>query len=266
MGNATMNRHLTALVGFLLAQFVPVVATAAEGSWGGLTAEFQLKGTPPKAATIDPGTDQVCCKANPQDESVVVGKAGELANVVIYLHVGRGEKLKVHPDLEQPTEAVELDNSGCSFKPHVVFVHAGQTLKLKNADATNHNVKAKLGSEAFNFMVPAEGEQTVKLEKEQRLPCAINCSIHPFMQGWVLVRDNPYMAASDKEGKLAIDKLPAGTHEFQFWHERVGYLKEITVGEAKTDRRGRVKLTIPTDGKLELGKIDIDAELMKEKS
>lgn len=252
--------------GLVLIWMVPTMAMAAEGTWGNLTAEFRLKGTPPKLAAIDPGTDQVCCQANPQDESLVVGKEGELANVVIYLQVARGDDLRVHPDLVEPvSDFVELDNSGCAFTPHVVLVRGGQTLKLKNTDATNHNVKAKLGSEAFNFMVPAKGEQTVVLDKSQRVPCAIGCSIHPFMQGWILVRDNPYMAVSGKDGKLAIKNLPAGTYEFQFWHERTGYLKEIEVGQAKTDRRGRVKLTIPAGGELDLGKIAIDAELMKEK-
>src|SRR5690606_27308099 len=113
MGKTKMKSLSTGLVAIFLAQIVPAVAVAAEGSWGGLAAQFQLKGTPPKAVAIDPGTDQECCKANPEDESVVVGNKGELANVVVYLHLGRGEKLEVHPDVAKPAESVELDNSGC---------------------------------------------------------------------------------------------------------------------------------------------------------
>lgn len=260
-----IKKFLFAIVVTLV--WAPATTWAEQGEWGGLTGTFRLKGEPPKKAKIDPGNDQACCQANPQDESVVVGEKGELANVVVYLQVKRGDKPKVHPDLAEPAkDEVELDNAGCAFKPHVVLVRAGQTLRLKNTDATNHNVKAKLGADTFNFMVPAKGEQTVELDTPQRVPCEIACSIHPFMQGWILVRDNPYMAASDKKGKFALEKLPAGTHEFQFWHERAGYLKNVAIGKGKTDRRGRLELTVPPSGKLDLGEIEIDASLLKEKS
>ena len=44
------------------------------------------------------------------------------------------------------------------------------------------------------------------------------------MRGYVLCRDNPYMAVTKPDGSFEIKLIPAGEHEFQFLHEEVGYL------------------------------------------
>ena len=57
--------------------------------------------------------------------------------------------------------------------------------------------------------------------------------------------DHPYMAASGDDGTFEIKNMPAGKHEFQFWHETAGYLKNVKLKGGATDARGRAKLTIP---------------------
>lgn len=64
------------------------------------------------------------------------------------------------------------------------------------------------------------------------------------MRGYVLLRSNPYMAKSDNDGRLEIKNLPTGQHKFQLWHERTGYLKNIRVGTATADSKGRVTIAI----------------------
>ena len=64
------------------------------------------------------------------------------------------------------------------------------------------------------------------------------------MKGYVLLRDSPYMAKSDPNGRFSIKHLPAGEHTFQLWHERVGYLRKVKVGSYMTDSRGRLPLTV----------------------
>jgi len=54
-----------------------------------------------------------------------------------------------------------------------------------------------------------------------------------------------FSAASDKDGKFGIDKLPAGNYEFVAWHERKGYL---SVGAP----RG-FKVTVKSDGSTDIG-------------
>ena len=89
-------------------------------------------------------------------------------------------------------------------------------------------------------------------------PVPFACNVHPWMNAHVLVRDNPYMAFTGEDGSFEIKNIPAGEHEFIFWHESVGNLKNVSLGSGgKTNRKGRAKLKIPAGGTLELNEIKI---------
>lgn len=237
--------------------------TLAEQDWGGLRGIIELRGQPPQLAEPDPGNDDFCCQANPQNESLVLGENLGIANVVVYLRPRRGAVLPVHPDHAAAMKApVDLDNKGCAFVPHVVLLQTGQVLQLRNTDSVNHSIKSELGDEAFNFMLSAGGTQELTFEAAQRLPRPVECSIHPFMRGWLLVRDDPYMAKSQADGRFEIRQLPAGEHEIQFWHERPGYLKNCQSENIVLDRRGRATITIEPNGVTDLGTIEVAATLM----
>ncbi len=234
-----------------------------EQEWGDLSGTIRLDGRAPELPKLDPGSDTYCCQADPQNESLVLGPDKGIANVVVYLRPRHDEPVAVHVDYETSREEpVELDNKGCAFTPHVVLLRTGQSLRLRNTDAVNHSIKGELGDEAFNFMLTAGGGQQLTFKDAQRVPRPVACSIHPFMQGWILVRDDPYMTTTDAGGKFVIEKLPAGEHELQFWHERPGYLKNCRSESTELDRRGRVTVNIETDAVTDLGTIVVDAELM----
>ena len=88
----------------------------------------------------------------------------------------------------------------------------------------------------------------------------IHSTIHAWMSGFLLLRDEPYMAKTDQDGKFAIEKLPVGTHTFQFWHERSGYLGGFTCslrGEQRSaTKRGRLEATI-VHGANDLGAVKL---------
>jgi hypothetical protein len=83
------------------------------------------------------------------------------------------------------------------------------------------------------------------------------------MKGYVLSQDHPYMAATGDDGKFEIKDIPAGKHDFQFWHEAGGYLKDLTLKGGKTDRRGRAELSIADGQTLDLGDIKVKASALK---
>ena len=77
--------------------------------WGHLKMQFVFDGTPPKLkeekVTKDP---QVCAKEKIYDERIIVGKKGELANVIVFL---RKAGVPVHPDYKKTeTAEVKMDN------------------------------------------------------------------------------------------------------------------------------------------------------------
>ena len=49
------------------------------------------------------------------------------------------------------------------------------------------------------------------------------------------------MAVSGDDGTFEIKNIPAGKHEFQFWHEAAGYLKNVQFkgGNDGSPRPGR---------------------------
>jgi plastocyanin len=258
--NETMISLLRVTIfGFTLT-LCAAASSGAEQQWGAITGRFVVKGEIPPSPTIDPGTDQVCCQAKPQDESLVVGEEGALANVVVYLQPPRRDPVAIHPDLaEQAKSELTITNKGCAFAPRVLLVQPGQPMTIANDDPTNHNVRAELGAESFNVLLKEKATNVVTLKKAQRLPMPISCNIHPFMRAWILVRDDPYMAVSDATGKFLIEKLPAGKHEFQLWHERAGYLAKAAYDGDTADRRGKITVEIPPNETVDLGTITLEA-------
>jgi len=69
------------------------------------------------------------------------------------------------------------------------------------------------------------GEQVVELKPDREAPTVLGCAFHFWMKGYVWALDTPYAAVTDKEGRFAINGIPAG-EELQMvaWHEQPGFL------------------------------------------
>lgn len=262
MNKTSMNM----LIAIGLLAVLPVTnASAAE--WGSIKGRFIVDGTPPVPPPLVVAKDQFCIDIKPKNKAVVVGEDGALANVVVFLRLPRRGKVDAHPDYKaQLSEPAVLDNKNCEFAPHVALVRVGQPFIIKNSDPdpVSHNTNAKLiQNGAFNVMIPVGEERKMTLSKAETLPMPVNCNIHTFMQGYVLVQDHPYMAVSADDGSFEIKNIPAGKHEFQLWHEAVGYLKNLKFKGGSADRRGRAELTIGAGQTLDLGDIKVPASALK---
>jgi hypothetical protein len=256
-----MNRSLKLCVAFTATLIVISVSAAASAAeWGSVKGRFVVDGQPPKPSPLVVTKDQYCIDLKPVNESVMVGDDGSLANVVVYIRVGRRDKIEVHPDYAaQLDEPAVLDNKACHFVPHVTLLRAGQPIILKNSDPVGHNTN--LG--VFNQIIPAGGETPTKITRAAALPIPVSCNIHPFMKGYVLVQDHPYMAVSTEDGTFEIKNIPAGKREIVFWHEAPGLMKNLKVGGSTADRRGSVELTIEGGKALDLGEIKVPAASLK---
>ena len=254
------------LLALLVVGLVSVPTGAAE--WGTLKGRFVYDGKAPvpKKLTLTKDTEY-CMQHHPVDETLVVGPDGGLANAVVSIRIKRGTKLEVHPDYaSSANEKVVVDNKFCRFEPHVAMMRTSQTLVLKNSDTVAHNTKADFfTNESFNLMIPAQNIQELNLSQAERIPGKIGCNIHPWMNGYLIVREDPYAAISGSDGAFEIKNIPAGEHEFAFWHETAGNLRDLAVKGGKTSRRGRVKLTIPAGGVLDLGDIKVSPTLFSGK-
>jgi plastocyanin len=243
---------------FSLCVFLAAVSGVVQAQeWGDLEGTFVYKGTAPSPSKLQITKDpEFCGKHDLVDEAIVVNKAnGGIQSVVIFL--ADSAKPKIHPDYaKSEKDEVRVDNENCRFSPHVSGIRVGQTLVIGNKDPIGHNTKADFFTNtAFNDLIPAGGTINKKFTKAETTPSAMSCSIHPWMNGYLLIREDPYFAVSDKDGKFSIKNLPAGEHTFIVWCNK--FVTAATVnGKAETWGRGRAKLNIKA-GQNNLGKIEI---------
>ena len=235
-------------------------AVAATGTgWGTIKGRFVFDGAAPAAANLDVNKDvEICGKHKLVDESLVVGSTKGLANVAIFV---RG-KTRVHPDVASAaTGKVEYDNKGCRFEPHVLALPITKTIVIKNSDPIGHNSNiSPPGDAAANPLIPSNGEYEHKFGRGQTEGVSITCNIHPWMKGYVLPRDNPYVIVTKDDGSFELTNVPAGEDlEFQIWHERAPKGLEVDSSWAK----GRKKLKVEDQKTLDLGELKVSAAALK---
>jgi plastocyanin len=239
----------------LLAALAIVAASAAARAdeWGSIKGRFVYGGDAAAAGELKVDKDtEVCGKHKLLAEELVVGADKGISNVVVYV---RDKGVKVNPALAAKAPIV-LDNKDCRFEPHVTFVQTGQELVIKNSDTVGHNSNvATVKNPPANNLIPAGGEVKAKFASDEAIPAQITCNIHPWMKAWLLVRPNPCAAVSKADGTFEIPGVPVGEVELQFWHEKAGYIGEMTVGgKAEKAVKGRKKVAVAAAG-TDLGEI-----------
>lgn len=247
------------------AAFLAAGTSGVAAEWGTIKGKFVYKGDV-KPEKITPNKDvEFCSKHELVDESIVVGDGGELANVFVFLNAGRGKKVDIHPDIEPSAEAKVLDNKGCRFEPHAMTLWTEEALEVNNSDenvAHNTNASMFFSNPTFNETIPVGKPLKKTFTKSESYPSKIVCNIHPWMSAYVLIRDNPYMAVSKEDGTFEIANVPAGKHDFAFWHEAKGNLKDMKVGKDKADRKGQLEIDVPAGETVDLGEIVITPALL----
>lgn len=234
---------------------------AQEGQWGHLKGRIKVEGElpaiPAEAVDKDPN---VCMKDGwaPLDDNLVVNKEGYLRDAFVMMFLKPGSVPEVHPSYdEKKQQTLTLDNVNCRFQPHALFLRTGQTLTMKNSDDVGHNCHIITLKNEENVNLSQHGSVDVKLKLAEKVPGNVVCDIHKWMDAVILVRDEPYAAITDADGKFQIENIPAGTWSFQFWHKKGGYLADLQAGSMTVGRRGDIEITISDAKTLDLGELTI---------
>ncbi len=252
-------------VGFLIVVGLSFSQAQAEQEWGDLKGTFVFKGEIPKASRIKVTKDtEFCGKHDLVDEALVVNAENKgIADIVVWMYLKKNAAAPpIHESYKETENAeVPLDNKNCAFEPRVVLLRTTQTLLIGNKDLVSHNTMINTAANtAINRTVPAKGMLKWKFEEKERRPATVGCGMHPWMKGWLLVKDNPFFAVTDKDGKFEIKNVPAGEWTFQFWQEKAGYVDDVVIdGKSKKWKKGRKAIEITEKG-TDLGKIEVPAE------
>jgi plastocyanin len=190
-----------------------------------------LVGPVPAAKKVPVTIDQYVCGTEKDSGDLLVSPQKELRNAVVWL-----DNPPPNAASPAPTGNGEMDQNGCVFVPRVVLVPAGGTVDFLNSDRLLHNIHAtpKLNV-SFNRTQPKSRTIPVTFAKPEIV--RINCDLHSWMVGWVVVTAHPFYAITGADGQFAFDGLPPGQYKLQVWHERLGTAAaNVTVGNQQPGR------------------------------
>jgi plastocyanin len=221
-------------------------AAPYSGPTGTVSGVISFEGTPPAPKKIDTAADPVCGQKNPNlatDDTVV--KDGKLANVFVYVKDGTVEGGKKLSDYSwaTPATAVQLDQNGCHYVPHVLGIQVNQKITITNSDATQHNIHpTPKQNPEWNQTQPNGAPPIEKSFNRPEILIPVKCNQHPWMKAYIGVMRTPFYSVSSADGAFSIKGLPPGKYTVVAWREGgangTEKTMEVTVpanGSAKAD-------------------------------
>ena len=187
--------------------------TANMPASGTITGKVSFAGPAPKLERAK--SNMAACGTSESYDRLTIGKDHGVEYTLIYISnppAGRAN-----------FPALVIDQKQCGYQPHLAIATRGSSVTFVNNDEVMHNVHGYyyIGSErstAFNFGQPTKGQQTPQQLRKAGM-VSVECDIHPWMNSWIWVTDNPYAAVTKADGTYSIQGLPPGTYTVVMWHE-----------------------------------------------
>ena len=147
-----------------------------------------------------------------------------IRNVVVSLNgVPPGSKAPVNG------ASVKMDQKQCVFVPRVVVVPVGGTVEFLNSDRLLHNVRGS-GKENPPFNRAQPHARTISIVFKSPEILRVDCDLHSWMRGWIVVAEHPFYAVTNEEGEFVFENVPPGKYKLQAWQETLGRAnQEVTV-------------------------------------
>jgi plastocyanin len=220
---------------------VALSAAVGSASYGQVSGTVKLEGkAPARGPVAGLASNPDCAKLHKEpvlDETVVVDKEGNLANVIVFLKGAKGPA---------PKDPVVIDQKNCIYVPHVVSVTVGQQLNAANSDPFLHNVHPlpDLNPQSNNAQPGKTPETGMKIMVPKAAEFfKVKCDVHPWMAAYVGVFDHPYHSVTGEDGvfEIATEGLKDGDYEIGAWHEKYKELK----GPKVSVKGGKAELSKP---------------------
>ena len=211
----------------VLSFMVAMTITSAAQAAGVVGGKVTLDGVPSMAKTINMSSEPGCAKmysAPPKSEDIIVGQAGALENVVVYISAGAPDESSV------PSQPVSVVQKGCRFAPHVIAMQTGQPVQMVNEDSTSHNIHplATNNREWNKAEPPGTSPLTESFARPEFI--SVKCNVHPWMHAYFAVLKTSHYAVTGDNGAFSLNNLPPGKYTITAWHETLGtQTQEVTI-------------------------------------
>jgi len=170
--------------------------------------------------------DQYVCGKEKDPEDLVISPNNGIKNAVVSLQNIPSE---VKRDWNLPP--AKMDQKQCSFTPRVVIVPVGGTVEFLNSDRLLHNVRSA-GKENPPFNRAQPHARSISFSFKQPEILRIDCDLHSWMRGWVVVAEHPFYAITDEQGEFSLENVPRGKYKLQVWQETLGTVtQDVIVGD-----------------------------------
>jgi plastocyanin len=203
---------------------------AAAPAWGEtIKGNVRYAGGPVEKKKLPVTIDQYICGKEKEGEELVLSSSNGVRNAVVSLqNPPPGAKW----DANLP--AVKMDQKQCAFVPRVVVVPVGGTVDFLNSDRLLHNVRGG-GKENPPFNRAQPHARTISIAFKKPEVMRVECDLHSWMRGWVVVADHPFYAVTNEQGEFVFENVPPGKYTLQVWQESLGTVtQEVTVDKATT--------------------------------
>lgn len=170
--------------------------------------------------------DQYVCGKEKDPEDLLISPNSGIKNAVVSLQ-------NVAPEAKRDWNLppAKMDQKQCSFTPRVVIVPVGGTVDFLNSDRLLHNVRSA-GKENPPFNRAQPHARSISFSFKQPEILRIDCDLHSWMRGWVVVAEHPFYAITDEQGEFSVENVPRGKYKLQVWHEILGTVtQDVIVGD-----------------------------------
>ena len=198
-------------------------ASTPAGPSGTIRGVVRLMGKVPAPATDLIKADQTTCGSSVSLPRISLGKDHGIKDTFVFL-----DGVSAVENSEMPPPAsVLMDQKNCQYVPHAMTVPVGTELEITNSDSILHNVNGKIVVTEgllpkFNIAQPIKGQKNKTPALDKAGIVTLSCEAgHPWMNAFVLVADNPYVAITKENGEFVISSVPVGTYRIKMWHEGV---------------------------------------------
>ena len=186
----------------------------AGAAGGTITGTVKFAGDPPPARQISVTKDlQACGKEPIYDQSLVVDPATKGVKWAVVKVEGAKGKWN--------GKEGTIDQRVCRFRPYVLVTPPGKITVL-NSDGVLHNFRTTGAKNPSINRAQPGFRKRMDVEIRQPEIVKVTCDAHPWMLGWVVVSEHPYVAVTDEKGNFTIENVPPGSYTLEVWQETLG--------------------------------------------